>query len=133
MLSWDGTGWDDCRAIADAIASGPSAWETGQKHGYHGVTFGWLVGELVQRIAGVSLGGFFSAEIAQPFRIECQIGTPVEVQDCVAPVIEWTPASSRRSTLTAIDPDSWAGMSVLAGPEGTCLPISTAPHDSPRS
>jgi CubicO group peptidase (beta-lactamase class C family) len=119
ILSWDGTGWDDYRTIADALASAPAAWETGRKHGYHGVTFGWLVGELVQRIAGMSLGSFFSSEIAQPLGVECQIGTPVESQSCVASVIEWTPSPSRRGTLTTIDPASWAGMSVLAGAEGS--------------
>jgi CubicO group peptidase (beta-lactamase class C family) len=129
LLSWDGAGWDDGRAIAAAIASAPAAWESGRKHGYHGVTFGWLVGELVERITGVSLGAFFSTEIAQPLGVECQIGTPVEAQDTVAPVIEWTPAASRRSTLTAIDPASWAGMSVLAGPEGN---LFADEHGTPR-
>jgi CubicO group peptidase (beta-lactamase class C family) len=119
ILSWDGTGWDDYRTIADALASAPAAWETGRKHGYHGVTFGWLVGELVQRISGMSLGGFFSSEIALPLGVECQIGTPLESQSLVAPVIEWTPSSSRRGTLTTIDPATWAGMSVLAGPQGS--------------
>jgi CubicO group peptidase (beta-lactamase class C family) len=47
----------------------------------------------------------------------------------VAPVIEWTPASSRRSALTAIDPASWAGRSVLAGPEGNLFADA---HGAPR-
>ena len=59
LLSWDGTGWDDTAAIAAAVASAAPAWEPGTKHGYHGVTFGWLVGELVRRICGSSLGTFF--------------------------------------------------------------------------
>ena len=42
ILSWDGAGWDDTVAIAAALASAPSAWVPGSKHGYHGVTFGWL-------------------------------------------------------------------------------------------
>ena len=56
LLGWDGRGWDDTEAIAAAIASGEPAWEPGTRHGYHGVTFGWLVGELVRRISGQSLG-----------------------------------------------------------------------------
>ena len=66
LLSWDGRGWKDTEAIAAAIASGEPAWEPGTRHGYHGVTFGWLVGELVRRISGQSLGTFFEAEVAGP-------------------------------------------------------------------
>ena len=66
LLSWDGRGWKDSEAIAAAIAGGEPAWEPGTRHGYHGVTFGWLVGELVRRISGQSLGTFFEAEVAGP-------------------------------------------------------------------
>ncbi len=46
------------------VAAGEPAWEPGTRHGYHGVTFGWLVGELVRRISGVSLGHFFAQDVA---------------------------------------------------------------------
>ena len=52
LLAWDGTGWADTAAIAAGVAAGAPAWEPGTRHGYHGVTFGWLVGELVRRISG---------------------------------------------------------------------------------
>jgi CubicO group peptidase (beta-lactamase class C family) len=130
LLSWDGTGWDNAAAIAEAIAAAPPAWEPGTRHGYHGVTFGWLVGELVRRISGRSLGTFFGTEIARPLAAECQIGTPVEAQSEVAQVMEWTPRpSSRQSALTTIDPDSRAGRSVLAGPQGH---LFADQHGTPR-
>jgi CubicO group peptidase (beta-lactamase class C family) len=59
LLSWDGSGWKDSDVIAADIAGGEPAWESGTRHGYHGVTFGWLVGELVRRVSGQSLGTFF--------------------------------------------------------------------------
>ena len=40
------------------------------------MTFGWLVGELVRRVAGASLGTFFRTEVAEPLGAECRIGTP---------------------------------------------------------
>ena len=50
LLGWDGCGWGDTEAIAAAIAGMVEpAWEPGTRHGYHGVTFGWLVGEVVRR------------------------------------------------------------------------------------
>jgi CubicO group peptidase (beta-lactamase class C family) len=126
LLSWDGTGWDDTEAIAVAIAAVPAAWEPGTRHGYHGVTFGWLVGELVRRISGASLGTFFEAEVAGPLGVECSIGTPAARLASVAQVLEWGPkpaaggsgAGAGKGTLAAIDPESRAGRSVLAGRRG---------------
>lgn len=130
MLSWDGTGWDDTTAIAAAIASAPPAWEPGTKHGYHGLTFGWLVGELVRRISGVSLGTFFRTEVAQPLSAACHLGTPLEDQANVAQVIEWTRRTpSSGGTLRALDPDSWAGQSVLTGAHGS---LFNDEHGEPR-
>jgi CubicO group peptidase (beta-lactamase class C family) len=124
LLSWDGTGWSDTPALTSAVAAGPPAWEPGTRHGYHGVTFGWLVGELVRRISGASLGAFFDAEVARPLGVACSIGTPTEYLGSVAQVMEWTPratASGSRSkaALRAIDPESRAGRSVLAGSHGS--------------
>jgi CubicO group peptidase (beta-lactamase class C family) len=135
LLSWDGAGWEDTTAIAAAIASAPPAWEPGTKHGYHGLTFGWLVGELIRRVSGASLGTFFRTEVAQPLSAECHIGTPVDDLPKVARVIEWTPrassgrASSGRGALTALDPESRAGRSVLAGPHGH---LFADEHGTPR-
>jgi CubicO group peptidase (beta-lactamase class C family) len=84
LLSWDGTGWSDLNALADSLASSAPAWEPGTAHGYHAVTYGWLVGELVRRITGRTLGAFFAAEVAQPLGIRTAIGVGPEVQAQVA-------------------------------------------------
>ena len=118
LLSWDGTGWDDTEAIAAAIASAAPAWKPGSTHGYHALTFGWLVGELVRRVAGVSLGKFFAAEVASPLDVECDIGTPPAALGQVASVMEWDAGGSARRDARGVDPDSLAGRSVLAGPDG---------------
>ena len=60
-------------------------WVPGTRHGYHGLTFGWLVGELVRRIDGRSLGRFFADEIADPLGIDFWIGTPRSVHHRIAP------------------------------------------------
>lgn len=130
MLSWDGAGWEDTSGIAAAVASATPAWEPGTKHGYHGLTFGWLVGELVRRVSGVSLGTFFRTEVAQRLTAECHIGTPADDLSKVATVIEWTRRTpSSRGALTALDPGSWAGQSVLAGPRGS---LFADEHGAPR-
>jgi CubicO group peptidase (beta-lactamase class C family) len=65
MYDWDAM----CRALAE---SSPCI-EPGRL-GYHPVTFGWLVGELVRRIDGRSLGRFFREELAVPLGADFHIG-----------------------------------------------------------
>lgn len=55
-LGWDGRGWDDHEAIAAALAAARPLWAAGEGFGYHALTYGWLVGELVRRVTGKSLG-----------------------------------------------------------------------------
>ena len=120
LLSWDGRGWSDTVAIAAGVAAGAPAWAPGTRHGYHGVTFGWLVGELVRRISGDSLGTFFDAEVARPLDIagSISIGTPAWFLESVATVMEFPVKPAQESALRTIDPQSKSGRSVLAGAHG---------------
>ena len=129
LLGWDGRGWQDTEAIAAAIASGEPDWEPGTRHGYHGVTFGWLVGEVVRRITGQSLGTFFEAEVAAPLGVACSIGTPASENASVATVMEFPLRPGARSALRAIDPDSKSGRAVLAGAHGS---LFADEHGEPR-
>ena len=70
-------------ALADSIPH----WEPGTQHGYHAITYGWLVGEVVRRVSGKSLGTFFADEFAEPLGLDFWIGLPDEHQARVAPVI----------------------------------------------
>jgi CubicO group peptidase (beta-lactamase class C family) len=65
--------WD---AMCRALAAETPWWEPGLRHGYHAVTFGWLVGEVVRRIDGRSLGRYFREEIAAPLDADFHIGLP---------------------------------------------------------
>ncbi len=66
----------DWEAITAALAAEKPWWEPGTQHGYHAVTFGWLVGEVVRRIAGKSLGTYFRDAIATPLGLDFHIGLP---------------------------------------------------------
>lgn len=76
--------WD---TVTAALAEAEPAWEPGTQHGYHAVTYGWLVGEVVRRVSGRSLGTFLSEEIAAPLGAEFWIGLPDEQQARVSPLI----------------------------------------------
>ena len=92
-LAWD--------PMIRALEEQAPVWEPGTAHGYHATTYGWLVGEVVRRISGKSLGTFFHDEIAAPLDLEFWIGLPDEQQARVAPLIQWgdgtSPSGDRRS------------------------------------
>lgn len=64
----------DWAAMTAALAAEEPWWTPGTKHGYHAITYGWLVGEVVRRITGKSLGAYFRHEIAAPLGLDCHIG-----------------------------------------------------------
>lgn len=70
-------------------------WEPGKENGYHAYNFGWIVGELVRRIDGRSVGTFLREEIAAPLGIDgLYIGAPPEAEPRCATLvsrIEMTP------------------------------------------
>ena len=51
-------------------------WIPGEKTGYHMMTTGWLIGELIKRVTGKSLGEFFNEEVSKPHNLEYWIGLP---------------------------------------------------------
>jgi len=63
--------WDK---ITGLLAAQAPLWEPGTASGYHAITFGFLVGEVIRRISGQSPGTFFAAEIAGPLGADFHIG-----------------------------------------------------------
>jgi len=76
--------WDHC--IENLAAQAPW-WEVGTQSGYHAITQGYLIGELVRRITGKSMGTFFAEEIAGPLGADFHIGVDSSDFDRVAEMI----------------------------------------------
>ena len=74
---------DPSRAAA-ALARMEPLWEPGTASFYHFVTFGYLVGELVRRITGKTIGRFFAEEVARPLKLDLWIGLPESEEHRVA-------------------------------------------------
>lgn len=72
--------------VADLAAQQP-VLEPGTRTAYHGFSFGYLVGELVRRVTGRSIGEFFREEIAEPLGVDFWIGLPERHHARVAPAI----------------------------------------------
>lgn len=112
--------WDRMCAL---LAAEEPWWEPGTQHGYHAFTYGWLVGEVVRRISGVSLGTFFRTQVVEPLGVDLHIGLPASEHGRVAPVTNPPPVPPEENPLAAalIDPDSLA-VRVLSNP-----PLVTSP------
>jgi CubicO group peptidase (beta-lactamase class C family) len=76
--------WD---RMVEALARQAPWWEPGTASGYHALTQGHLIGEVVRRITGQSLGTFFKREIAGPLGADFHIGTPESVFDRIGELI----------------------------------------------
>lgn len=63
--------WD---AMCEALAATEPWWTPGEKHGYHPMTFGFLVGEVIRRASGKTVGQLFHEEVALPLGADFHIG-----------------------------------------------------------
>ncbi len=59
-----------------AVAAQQAVWEPGTDHGYHAQTYSWLLGELVRRVTGRSIGRWTAEEIAGPLGLDFWMGLP---------------------------------------------------------
>jgi len=86
LPDWDGPVeeiYDWTSATARLAARAPR-WEPGSAAGYHSLTQGFLVGEVLRRITGVSVGEFFAHEVAGPLGADFHIGLAAEHDGRVA-------------------------------------------------
>ncbi|MFE4756575.1 serine hydrolase domain-containing protein [Streptomyces mirabilis] len=88
--------------MAAALAAQRPQWTPGTAHGYHGRTWGWLVGEVIRRVSGRTPGHFFADEIAAPLGLDFFIGLPADQRSRVSRMVYQRPAVD----LTAVPAES---------------------------
>ena len=76
--------WDKSTAL---LAAQAPWWEPGTASGYHMLTYGHLIGEVIRRITGQRLGEFFAAHLAGPLGADFHIGLPPSEFHRVANVV----------------------------------------------
>lgn len=77
----------DWEKVTSLLAAQEPFWAPGTACGYHAVTQGYLIGEVVRRITGQSLGTVFRTEIAEPLGADFHIGLPESEDVRVAELI----------------------------------------------
>jgi CubicO group peptidase (beta-lactamase class C family) len=69
VLDWD--------AMVAGVEGMTPAFEPGTNNGYHAVTFGFIVGEIVRRVSGLGITDFVRTQIAEPLALDgCYVGLP---------------------------------------------------------
>ena len=74
----------DWELMTSALAAEEPWWEPGRTHGYHVNTFGFLIGEIVRRVSGESIGAFFRREVAAPLGADFHFGIGPEHDQRIA-------------------------------------------------
>ncbi|MFC4587699.1 serine hydrolase domain-containing protein [Sphaerisporangium corydalis] len=77
----------DWAAATARLAAQAPMWPPGTQGAYHSLTQGYLVGEVVRRVTGLTLGTFFAQQVAGPLGADFHIGLPAAHDHRVAPVI----------------------------------------------
>jgi CubicO group peptidase (beta-lactamase class C family) len=89
----------DWEKVTSLLAAQEPLFEPGSISGYHAITFGYLIGEVIRRITGQSCGRFFGSEIAGPLGADFHIGLPATELDRCSLVQGVRPTQDEQSAL----------------------------------
>jgi len=105
VLAWD--------PVVAAIAAQAPNWGPGSQHGYHARSFGWILGELMHRVTGLSLGQYLQREICEPLGLRYWVGLPSSEMVHCATVVP--PKEGANAVLELLGADSLTAR-VMTGP-----------------
>jgi CubicO group peptidase (beta-lactamase class C family) len=78
LLQWE--------LMVERLAAAPPVWEVGVRSGYHALTYGWLVGEVIRRVTGSTVNEVFQHEVVEPLGLDggMYVGAPEAVRSLIA-------------------------------------------------
>jgi CubicO group peptidase (beta-lactamase class C family) len=103
----------DWEPVVAAIAAQAPNWPPGTEHGYHARSYGWILGEVLRRIEGITLGAFLQREFAVPLGLDLWIGLPEQQLSRCARVI---PPTRGVSSIADLFGESSLLVRVMNGP-----------------
>ncbi|MBV8927961.1 MAG: beta-lactamase family protein [Mycobacteriaceae bacterium] len=110
--------WD---LVCEKLAEATPWWQPGAAQGYHMVTFGFILGGVVRRVKGSTIGQYLRTEIAEPLGIEVHIGLPPAEHHRCAEMVnkphirEVLAAGQAPGYPTSLDEHPMAGLSIAMG------------------
>ncbi|MDG2060920.1 MAG: serine hydrolase [SAR86 cluster bacterium] len=100
--------------MSSKLANMTPIWQPGTASGYHSMTYGWLVSELILRVTGKNLGTYYQEEISNPNGIDFYIGLPEEEDHRSAEMIPMERNNQKKVQRTEIQKASDLGPNLLA-------------------
>ncbi|MFJ3509052.1 serine hydrolase domain-containing protein [Streptomyces luteogriseus] len=115
----------DWELTTQRLAATEPWWEPGTRSGYHALTYGHLVGEVVRRVSGLRPGAFLAREVTGPLGVDFRIGLPerdfARAAELVQPAV--TASSEQTAVFAQLAP---AAVAALTNPAvsaaGACTP-----------
>ncbi|MFJ4925608.1 serine hydrolase domain-containing protein [Streptomyces sp. NPDC088736] len=116
----------DWELTVDRLAAQEPWWEPGTQSGYHALTFGHLVGEVVRRVSGLLPGAFLEREVTGPLGIDFTVGLPAKEAGRAAELVH--PVAASDSEQAAV----FAQLAPAAVAALTNPPVGAAEANTPR-
>ncbi|MEA3186505.1 MAG: hypothetical protein QOD99_335 [Chthoniobacter sp.] len=123
----------DHASVIAAIEKQPPIWPPGTGHGYHPRTFGFLLDEIVRRIAGQTLNEYWSQTFAGPLALDAWIGLPEEKTGAVATIYAPRSAPPDDAFLRAFSDPASLTNRAFGSPRGLHSPSSMNAPDAQRA
>lgn len=126
MLDWE--------SITAKLAAAEPRWEPGIRYGYHGITYGFLVGEVIRRVTGLTVHGAVQREVVEPLGLDGMfIGAPPDQRHRVAELILGSGSTERlERAITHFERFAWLQPAIdsFMVADFDQLLVSEALHDS---
>jgi CubicO group peptidase (beta-lactamase class C family) len=98
LLSWT--------PVIKALEAQSPNWPPGSAHGYHSMTYGFLVGEVIRRVTGQLPGPWIASHVSSPLNAPCHLGLPLALHGTVAAVRPFPPRPGGQASTLRLDPDT---------------------------
>ena len=107
--------WNQWDVMTGALAAQAPWWEPGTGHGYHVNTQGFLVGEVVRRVTGTTLGTYLQESLAGPAGVDFFLGVGAELEERCAEVVPRpaTPEDEELRRQLSVDPERLSGLPLM--------------------
>ena len=118
MFDWD--------LMTGLLARQEPFWAPGTRHGYHALTFGHLIGEVVRRVSGMPLAEFFEKEVSGPLGLDFWLTLPEDLEPLVAPTIPADRSEQLPNVYVAAMSDPRSMQALLVGNSGGYVAASNS-------
>ena len=107
--------WQHWDVMAEALAAQAPWWEPGAGHGYHVNMQGFLLGELVRRVTGMTYGTYLRESLAGPAGIDFHVGLTPALETRCADMVPRPPSPEDEAlrTMLSVDPATLSGLDLM--------------------